>query len=448
MSVSGNTIVAPVSVADIQTILGYTTSSDVGTLCTCDKVQKWSLRKPVDLEVIGFSDTEATIQQVNPTTATSQTYPWYYGQLRTGTLIDNVSYYQVCGIKMPIVNKGNDTKAVDIINNYATNGCNWEYVKPTSYFRMTDFIGYRHDADSPFYFTARNPVYLGDDGELAEAWFYISYESEDNNVGMNHFADVLDSSYYPAVLIIDTASTSTTPYVIKSNEDIGDTGVGATFGERLSAGKYKAYFVLKSDTHDTIIPFPSTNNYPNPIEFSVVNSMNPANNPWNKLSYSIDAGGFAYSYTNSYFESFSNVGENDYATLYTNDKFCFYIDYECTKDVTIDFSKVSLKYGVDGGGGSYLVDCTPYINKTSYLNKSYSFTAGTTTRVYYQINDIYTNVTSNTTTRPSSSDIWGDDPINIYYNGVYLTGTQISIAYNTTYNGKFYSPNRGFYTSK
>ena len=47
MSVTNNVISAPVSIHDVNSVLGHG-SSDLGTLCQSSKINKWSFHKPVN----------------------------------------------------------------------------------------------------------------------------------------------------------------------------------------------------------------------------------------------------------------------------------------------------------------------------------------------------------------------------------------------------------------
>ena len=108
-------ITAPVGIQNIARCLG-SNSTDLGTLCCSELVNKWSLKKPVNVtkkEALTDSD------------------------------FKDVNY----GFNIPIYNN-----AV-ALNTAIKNGETWLYVKPQSgYYRATDFDGYSHLASNPFLF--------------------------------------------------------------------------------------------------------------------------------------------------------------------------------------------------------------------------------------------------------------------------------------------------------
>lgn len=116
MSYANNEISAPVSIDDIKTVLGES-SNDVATLCRSSNINMWSKKKPVRLSE-PFPDINGT---------------WYRAD------DDDL------GIQ---INKGAKTNLGTL---YA--GASFVYKKPgggsSQPYRMTDFIGYKHDA-KPF----------------------------------------------------------------------------------------------------------------------------------------------------------------------------------------------------------------------------------------------------------------------------------------------------------
>lgn len=116
MSVSNGKITAPVSIEDIKTVLGES-SNDLATLCKSNNINMWSKKKPVRLY--------KTFPDINST--------WYRAD------DDDL------GIQ---INKGADTNLGTL---YA--GASFVYKKPQGGylqpFRMSDFIGYNHNA-KPF----------------------------------------------------------------------------------------------------------------------------------------------------------------------------------------------------------------------------------------------------------------------------------------------------------
>ena len=112
-------ITAPVGIQNIAKCLG-SNSTDLGTLCCSDLINKWSLKKPVNLakkEVL----TDADLRSVN------------------------------YGFSIPVYNNATQLNAA------IENGETWGYLKPQNgYYRATDFDGYSHLASNPFLFDVMN----------------------------------------------------------------------------------------------------------------------------------------------------------------------------------------------------------------------------------------------------------------------------------------------------
>lgn len=116
-------ITAPVGIQNITRCLG-SNSTDLGTLCCSELVNKWSLKKPVNI-----SKKEAL----------------------TDSDFKGVNF----GFNIPIYNN-----AV-ALNTAIENGETWQYIKPQSgYYRATDFDGYSHIASNPFLFEVMNKSVL------------------------------------------------------------------------------------------------------------------------------------------------------------------------------------------------------------------------------------------------------------------------------------------------
>lgn len=108
---NGNTISAPVSISDVKSCLAEN-NYNLGKLCTSDKINKWSRYKPINLNQV----TRVTEEQYK-----DNNYGWSIPTYNTRQAV-----WQAY-----------------------VNGTGWDYIKPTSYFRLGDFIGYNHDQQSP-----------------------------------------------------------------------------------------------------------------------------------------------------------------------------------------------------------------------------------------------------------------------------------------------------------
>ena len=116
MSNSNGVINAPVSLhADVCQVLGLGQPCDLGTVCQSGKINIWAKYKPVQFNSISELS-ERSRYEVN------------YG-------IDVNSAY-----------------SLDIASLFTKAASNpgWGYVRPTSYFRLTDFIKYNHKAIQPY----------------------------------------------------------------------------------------------------------------------------------------------------------------------------------------------------------------------------------------------------------------------------------------------------------
>ena len=114
MSVDKQGIHAPVSIQDVRDTLGAS-SYNLGTLSLWPTINKWSLHKPV------------RYNQVAP-------------------LSDEQFYEANAGISIPFDENLSSEQA---ITRYKQ-GVEWSYLRPTNYFRLTDFVEYRHNANKPF----------------------------------------------------------------------------------------------------------------------------------------------------------------------------------------------------------------------------------------------------------------------------------------------------------
>ena len=135
MSIVNGIIQAPVSIADVKTVLGET-SNDLATLCKSDKVNMWAKYKPVELKR-PFTNDEFDFAN----NRWRDDAVWFKGV--------NFEEDGVCGLK---VTHGGSLSAV--IDLYDKNTAGWKRVKPGTTFacpyRLTDFIDYKHTATPPF----------------------------------------------------------------------------------------------------------------------------------------------------------------------------------------------------------------------------------------------------------------------------------------------------------
>lgn len=130
MANSGGLITAPVSIQDVRTVLGNS-STDLGTLCKASQINMWAKYKPVVLAMI---DTVSQFDRTNNKWYSWAT--WWKGQ--TGT----------CGITPYLLRNISD------VVDHCSGGLNgWSYSHPyggtASPYRLTDFASYYHMAVAP-----------------------------------------------------------------------------------------------------------------------------------------------------------------------------------------------------------------------------------------------------------------------------------------------------------
>lgn len=143
MSVSNGIISAPISIDDVNNVLGHG-STDLGTLCTSSKIKKWSRYKPIRNSSPGILDDVAFETDIH----------------------EGGNTYDIYGMQVSILHSmlGNgwtqQSKITSIAND--TTGffyklakktlSEWLYLLPrsgTDWLRLTDFGGYNNNATSP-----------------------------------------------------------------------------------------------------------------------------------------------------------------------------------------------------------------------------------------------------------------------------------------------------------
>ena len=120
---SNGIITAPINArADVATVLGVSSTS-VTTLCTSPNINKWAKYKPVELS--------------NPFHQNDQ---WYGG--------DDGK----CGLNFKVIeiDPTNKKYSFEKIRDAYKDTTQWEYSRPTKYYRLGDFNGYQHNALCPF----------------------------------------------------------------------------------------------------------------------------------------------------------------------------------------------------------------------------------------------------------------------------------------------------------
>lgn len=210
MSVNFNAVKAPVGLYELAELLGES-SVDVGTVCTSDNINKWARWKPQN--VAARDESPAPITYAQRAEAN-----WGF-DLTVGAFEGSQIYFTNI-----------DTLA-------SKDGFVWQYNKPKTWFRMTDFlsdkdgeIGYNHNATAPFPLLSeeQNQVEVSGNGS---AFIPVRIPLTDSNNTVLHLSDfylsdLLDVSRMYLGIVLKKASTNTgnTPQTII----VTNTGLGST----------------------------------------------------------------------------------------------------------------------------------------------------------------------------------------------------------------------------
>lgn len=186
MGHSGGKITAPVNTYDIKTVLGET-SDDVGTLCTSLKINKAAKYKPIPYKTVA----ELTIDQ-RAGSSESKALGIYYG-VQFG------------------VSVGTTFSAVQTAGRLV-------YDRPADYYRMTDFIGYDHNA----VFNPQGYIYAGsvvESDQVRRIKVTINEPSTANTTGVSlvevmkatgiSTSDAPLDNAYPCIMIQQFTGTNT-----------------------------------------------------------------------------------------------------------------------------------------------------------------------------------------------------------------------------------------------
>lgn len=226
---NNDVITAPVSISDVNSVLGHG-STDLGTLCLSDKINKWSFYKPVDKkQLYKMSDSD------------------YFS-------VDD-------GFAIPRFNSARNAWSA-IVNDTAE----WTYIKPSSYFRLADFDGYNHNAETWFniQLIGSSSVELGSTVHFTMntnvSWLVNNFNTFKQYINLS--GGVLDFGF----LLHDVSSSGDGVYYYKRCDvlDISTDGKGlfiklpSTTNE-LNTGTYKIVPVLTTDTNHAVdsIYYPS-----------------------------------------------------------------------------------------------------------------------------------------------------------------------------------------------
>ena len=226
MSIVNGIIQAPVSIADVKTVLGET-SNDLATLCRSDKINIWAKYKPVELNKPFTSDEfdfENNRWRDNAT--------WFKGADFEGV--------GICGIKI-----AHSSTLQNLTELYDKGLGNWSRVKVGSTFacpyRLSDFIGYKHAATAPF----KRPFVTSKTSENGSVFATMMIKSlgTENELTLQEFGKL--SEAYFGLALKDAAGRLV--YFKTSDKPLKDGGTSVEMqGMIFATGSYKAYIFLSS----------------------------------------------------------------------------------------------------------------------------------------------------------------------------------------------------------
>lgn len=222
MGHSNGTIYAPVSISDVQSVLG-TSANDLGQLCRNTNINMWSRHKPVgynSITPIGFGDSDGSneAKTVN------------YG-IRPANYIVNDS--------------GIDTS--DVTDLFELSGFDWVYYPPaggsSQPYRLTDFKGYSHNA-APFIVVEGTGDISVNTAKSSTFTIYATLDPGDSyeNLQSYDFAGALIdlSDWFLTVMIDGLFYRATAPV---TNSDAGSS-VTVPVGSLTTGRTYSTYVFL------------------------------------------------------------------------------------------------------------------------------------------------------------------------------------------------------------
>ena len=163
MSHSNGIISAPVSISDIQNVLGVSGGGDLGTLCQSANINKWAKYKPVVLE--------------NVDTVSGQ---WDSGNNRWR---NDATWWKanMCGLSTTIASEFGDISNSNSFAYKLTHGqLGWTYTRPSggsqSPYREQDFAQSFHDAIAPYGEIGGTSIYIDQQGNAQVDWEVVDVD--------------------------------------------------------------------------------------------------------------------------------------------------------------------------------------------------------------------------------------------------------------------------------
>lgn len=210
MGYSGGRITAPVGIEDVRKVLG-SASTDVGTLCKNRNIKKWAKYRPVDYDRPGVADTINSTTKIWNGAKEGTGHEWRFGGCGT---------QGKWAFTVPSFEKYTDMK--DASTNEQAAAMQWTANGPTgapsSFFRLTDFVGYNHNARKPWYASMSSKMEINGGGFSARIGTnYTPEETETGEIDPGDLAEYCQgSAKVYAGIILYNASTKLYWRMVKS----------------------------------------------------------------------------------------------------------------------------------------------------------------------------------------------------------------------------------------
>ena len=247
---SNGIITAPVSIDDVKTVLGVA-SNDLAVLCSSPKINMWAKYKPVPLNKNFNSDEWDQANNFWKNDAV-----WWKGE--------NFEDTSICGMKVGVAA---DNTAAALINLYDGNLNGWAQKLPSGGasepFRLSDFIGYNHNAVTPFGGHLSGFAVYNTDKSAYKIQCGMSYVNTTSNTEF-YLTDlgVLGESYFGCLVVDSNGSVAATINATSPLKDAGFTAINDAVSTVTAKQTYKIVpFLLNIRT--VTVPFLS------PIEITI-----------------------------------------------------------------------------------------------------------------------------------------------------------------------------------
>lgn len=269
MGFSNNKISAPVSIYDIQQVLGVN-SGDDGTLCRSDRINMWAKYKPVRWQYKNTTMALASGNVWNPNAGSGN--QWWradsgnYGISGSGAKVDFTATYN--GVY-------NALKSLLNVLDGDLNG--WSYERPhgslhlegqpDQWYRIIDFLQYNHAADKPIKSVKTYNVNAGENTEYPAGVTYI--EPQPSSITTRDYVTPDDTiqggaTLYRGLAIYRKVNTTYEPIAWCTGTEWIGTGVKSSETFTMSSSDTKAVTNLANGHDYYVLPVYFTIQLPQP----------------------------------------------------------------------------------------------------------------------------------------------------------------------------------------